>query len=55
MNPEVKAEIVKRLKSQLCEVNREVRNFTGDMETDPKFEALVVKRAELKAKVKSFE
>ena len=55
MNDAVKQEIIKRLKVQLCDVNRELRHFSGNMETDQRFADLVVKRAELKERINTFK
>jgi DNA-directed RNA polymerase delta subunit len=55
MNDLVKQEIVKRLKVQLCDVNRELRHFSGNMETDQRFAELVSKRAELKERINTFK
>lgn len=51
----VNQEIIKRLKVKLCDVNRDLRNFDGDMETSEVFRELIAKRLELKNKIDSLK
>jgi hypothetical protein len=51
----VNQEIIKRLKAQLCDVNRDLRNFDGDMETSEVFRELIAKRLTLKTKIDSLK
>jgi hypothetical protein len=51
----VNEEIIKRLKIKLCDVNRDLRNFRGDMETSEVFRELIGKRLELKTKIASLK
>jgi hypothetical protein len=51
----VNDEIIKRLKMKLCDVNRDLRNFNGNMETSEVFRELITKRLELKTKIDSLK
>lgn len=51
----VNDEIIKRLKMKLCDVNRDLRNFSGNMETSEVFRELITKRLELKTKIDSLK
>lgn len=52
----VNQEIIKRLKIQLRDVNRNIREFnTEEMETSDKFRELISEQMKLKARIKSLE
>jgi hypothetical protein len=55
VNQAVNEEIVKRLKIKLREVNRDIRNYKGDMEVDQRFRDLMAEKIQLTEKVKSLE